>query len=137
MSSSLPAHSVFIFQYHQRYNVILVTVKNIFFHSQGLSFPFQSFDLSKCLLPSEFRNFVYLPEPIDTQYGLPEFWAQWIAGLRPLPSQDCKTSTLTISSFIQLVIDIISLYIYILKIIYIYIIFRFKLDFNHFIDYQK
>lgn len=102
-SSSFTSSSTFLFQYHQRCNVILVKVKNISTPSQDYSFPFQSLDICKCLLPPQFRNFVSLSEDIDTKSGNPEIWAQWIAGLRPLPSQEFEFSVLTAPSFINLV----------------------------------
>ena len=110
LSMTQPSHATFLFQYHQRCNVVLVIVKNIIFYPQSLSFPFQSLVLSQCLLPSQYRNSIFLSESIDPQYGKPEMWAQWLAGFRPLPSKDFEKSTLTSSSFTQLVRSLINYY---------------------------
>ena len=107
---SSQAQVTFLLCYHPRLNLVLVEVSNL--SVTGLppsksnpndSFPFKKSDSSRCLLPSHLRASAYFDGVLEPGLGEPEMWAQWLGGLRPLPSPGTELPFLSTASLITLV----------------------------------
>jgi hypothetical protein len=99
------AQVTFLFTYHPILDLILVQVSSLSISSfqKGNSFLFKKSDSARCLLPSYLRKPSFFTGTLEAGLGTPEMWAQWIAGLRPLPTPDSEGSFLSTASLISLV----------------------------------
>jgi hypothetical protein len=116
-STSLPTHATttatatataqvtFLFTYHPVLDLVLVQVPSLSISSfqKGNSFPFKKIDFAHCVLPSHLRKSTYFTGTLESGLGKPEMWAQWIAGLRPLPPPNSEGSLLSTASLVCLV----------------------------------
>lgn len=104
---SSQAQVTFLLRYHPRLNLVLVEVSNLSVTglppSKSNPFPFKKSDSSRCLLPSHLRASAYFDGVLESGLGEPEMWAQWLGGLRPLPSPGTELPFLSTASLITLV----------------------------------
>jgi hypothetical protein len=104
-SNSSQAQVTYVLRYHQRLNLVLVSISNLSIAGTPSSkpLPFKKTDWSRCLLPSHLRSSAYFSGLLEPGLGEPEMWAQWLGGLRPLPSPGTELPFLSTASLINLV----------------------------------